>query len=90
MTMRKQSPTKCLMSKIMMVWSLDLGFPQLQGIGGFEMLHCLPNCRDLRLIDCSWTVVKVKFTGDQFKGASQPNHLLQKVILPKREMQILR
>ena len=31
-----------------------LGFPQLKSCGGFEMMRCLPNCRDLSLINCSW------------------------------------
>ena len=30
------------------------GFPQLREAGGFEMLHCLPNCRDLTPLKCSW------------------------------------
>ena len=30
------------------------GFPQLKLCGGFEMMWCLPNCRDLSLIKCSW------------------------------------
>lgn len=28
------------------------GFPQLQEVGEFEMLHCLPNCRDLTPLKC--------------------------------------
>ena len=31
-----------------------LGFQQLKSCGGFEMMRCLPNCRDLSLINCSW------------------------------------
>ncbi|CAB4037582.1 Hypothetical predicted protein, partial [Paramuricea clavata] len=30
------------------------GFPQLKTCGGFEMMRCQPNCRDLTVIDCSW------------------------------------
>ena len=29
------------------------GFPQLREAGGFQMLHCLPNCRNLTLLKCS-------------------------------------
>lgn len=27
-----------------------VGFPQLRSCGGFEMMQCLPNCRDHQLI----------------------------------------
>ena len=33
-----------------------LGFPQLRTCGGFEMLQCLANCRDLSVIGTSWSV----------------------------------
>ena len=33
-----------------------IGFPQLRQSGGFELRRCLPNCRELRMIDCPWTV----------------------------------
>ena len=32
-----------------------MGFPQLKTIGGFEMLRCAPNCRDLTVIDSCWS-----------------------------------
>ncbi len=32
-----------------------LGFPQLKSCGGFEMLRCSPNCRDLVEIDSCWS-----------------------------------
>lgn len=31
-----------------------IGFPQLKICGGFEMMRCAPNCRDLTIIDSSW------------------------------------
>lgn len=32
-----------------------MGFPQLKNSGGFEMLRCSPNCRDLLEIDSCWS-----------------------------------
>ena len=32
----------------------SLGFPQLKECGGFELLRCAANCRDLSVISCSW------------------------------------
>ena len=32
----------------------SLGFPQLKECGGFELLRCTSNCRDLSVISCSW------------------------------------
>lgn len=32
--------------------SENLGIPQLQTCGGFELLKCRQNCRDLTVIDC--------------------------------------
>ena len=37
-----------------------LGFPQLRTCGGFEMLQCLANCRDLSVIGTSWSVRDLK------------------------------
>ena len=34
-----------------------LGFPQLQDGGGFELLQCLSNCRQLSLTSCQWSVL---------------------------------
>lgn len=31
-------------------------FYQLKNIGGFELLRCKSNCRELCAIDCPWTV----------------------------------
>ena len=38
----------------------DTGFPQLKDIGGFELLHCQSNCRDLQLITGRWSVEQLK------------------------------
>ena len=32
----------------------SIGFPQLKTCGGYEMMRCAPNCRDLSVIVCSW------------------------------------
>lgn len=37
-----------------------LGFPALNESGGFEMMQCLPNCRDLAAIDCNWNAADLK------------------------------
>ncbi|CAB3983909.1 Arylsulfatase B [Paramuricea clavata] len=50
-----------------------IGFPQLRQSGGFELLRCLPNCRELRMIDCPWTVRNLKATlGSQSKIYARP------------------
>lgn len=56
----EETVTNKIMSDVKDNDGVVLGFPQLQGIGVFEMLHCLRNCRDLRLIDCSWSVKDLK------------------------------
>ena len=37
-----------------------LGFPQLRDGGGYELLQCLSNCRQLSLISCQWSVKELK------------------------------
>ncbi|CAG2215054.1 unnamed protein product [Mytilus edulis] len=37
-----------------------VGFPQLKGCGGIELLKCNQNSRDLQVIDCTWSVKKLK------------------------------
>ena len=32
----------------------SVGFPQLKTCGGFELMRCSSNCRDLSTISCSW------------------------------------
>lgn len=50
-----------------------LGFPQLRSCGGFEMLQCLANCRDLSVINCSWSVQELKcVVGGQAKIYLRP------------------
>ena len=39
------------------------GFPQLKTCGGFEMMRCQPNCRDLTVIDCSKNVNHLRYNG---------------------------
>ena len=31
-----------------------MGFPELKSCGGFEMMRCSANCRDLSVIECAW------------------------------------
>ncbi|XP_063400103.1 uncharacterized protein LOC134684725 [Mytilus trossulus] len=51
----------------------ETGFYQLQGIGGFELLRCRQNCRELELVDCPWTVRDLKATlGSQGKIYLRP------------------
>lgn len=35
-------------------------FPQLKDVGGFELLHCQSNCRELQVISCPWSVEFLK------------------------------
>ena len=50
-----------------------VGFPQLRDKGGFELLRCLPNCRELSMIECPWTVGNLKATlGSQSKIYARP------------------
>lgn len=32
------------------------GFPKLKDGGGFEMMHCVANCRTLSVLECAWSV----------------------------------
>ena len=32
----------------------SIGFPQLKTCGGFELMRCATNCRDLSIISCAW------------------------------------
>ena len=53
--------------------SENLGIPQLQTCGGFELLKCRQNCRDLTLIDCEWNAMTLKkFLGNQAKIYVRP------------------
>ena len=55
------------------------GFPKLRGCGGFEILQCLPNSRDLVVIDSSLAprFLKAKLGGSQRKIYIRP---IQKVL----------
>ena len=44
------------------------GFPQLKEVGGFEMMNCSPNCRDLKVLNCSRAAKSLRATvGGQSK-----------------------
>ncbi|KAK3085561.1 hypothetical protein FSP39_005363 [Pinctada imbricata] len=36
------------------------GFPQLEKAGGFELLRSVQNCRELKLIDCTWSAKELQ------------------------------
>jgi hypothetical protein len=53
--------------------NMYLGFPQLQTCGGFELLKCRQNCRELNVIDCEWNAKTLKtFLGNQAKIYVRP------------------
>lgn len=48
-------------------------FPKLMEGGGFEILRCLPNCRNLSVIDCNWDANSLRSTiGGQAKIYIRP------------------
>ena len=51
-----------------------VGFPQLRSCGGFEMMQCLPKCRDLSVINSSWSASALKscIGGEQAKIYLRP------------------
>ncbi|XP_065934567.1 uncharacterized protein [Magallana gigas] len=50
-----------------------IGFPQLNNCGGFELLKCTQNSRELSLIDCEWSVSQLKtYLGSQTKIYIRP------------------
>lgn len=62
-----------------------VGFPQLKDCGGFEMLHCVSNCKDLTPITCSWAVKDLKANlGAQTKLYLRP---IQKSLSTTSQMQ---
>ena len=68
-----------------------IGFPKLRQCGGFELLRCLPNCRELRVIECPWTVGNLKATvGSQCKIYVRPiqRNLSTTSIQPDVNMQV--
>ena len=36
------------------------GFPKLKNCGGFELMHCVANCRTLSVIECASSVRELK------------------------------
>jgi len=70
-----------------------LGFPQLRTCGGFEMLQCLANCRDLSVIGTSWSVRDLKSAlGGQAKIYLRPiqKNLSTRSHEPKRSESLLK
>ena len=70
-----------------------LGFPQLRTCGGFEMLPCLANCRDLSVIGTSWSVRDLKSAlGGQAKIYLRPiqKNLSTRSQEPKRSESLLK
>ena len=70
-----------------------LGFPQLRTCGGFEMLQCLANCRDLSVIGTSWSVRDLKSAlGGQAKIYLRPiqKNLSTRSQEPKRSESLLK
>jgi len=53
---------------------VPLGFPQLCSCGGFELMCCTPNCRDLNVIENSWAArsLKTALGGGQAKIYLRP------------------
>lgn len=50
-----------------------VGFPQLRDGGGFELLQCQSNCRQLTMIKCQWSIKHIKAnTGGQSKIYVRP------------------
>lgn len=37
-----------------------IGFPKLKESGGFELMNCVANCRDLNTLDCAWSIKSLK------------------------------
>jgi hypothetical protein len=51
----------------------ESGFKKLEGCGGYELLHCRSNCRNLSKIDVSWDVKSLKtVVGGQSKIYIRP------------------
>lgn len=68
-----------------------VGFPQLRQGGGFELLQCLPNCRELTMINCHWAVTELKANlGSQSKMYVRPIqiNLSTKPINPESRAQV--
>ena len=67
------------------------GFPQLREGGGFEMLHCLPNCRDLTPLKCSWAARELRCNlGGQSKIYLSPiqRDLSTKSLVPQNSCEV--
>lgn len=67
------------------------GFPHLREGGGFEMLHCLPNCRDLTPLKCSWAARELRCNlGGQSKIYLRPiqRDLSTKSLVPQNSCEV--
>ena len=67
------------------------GFPQLREARGFEMLHCLPNCRDVPPLKCSWAAKEIRSNlGGQSKIYLRPiqKDLSTKSLLPQNSCEV--
>jgi hypothetical protein len=50
-----------------------IGFPKLKTCGGFELLKCRQNCRELSIIDCQWNARNLKlYLGSQARIYVRP------------------
>ena len=49
------------------------GFPKLKNCGGFELMHCVANCRTLSVVECASLVTELKANvGSQSKIYLRP------------------
>lgn len=67
-----------------------IGFPQLSTCGGFELLKCNQNCRELSIIDCEWSVPHLRsYLGNQTKIYIRPvqNNLSTEPIFKQQQCQ---
>ena len=47
-------------SKVYSETGQTIGFPKLKECGGFELMNCIANCRNLSTLDCAWSVKSLK------------------------------
>ena len=48
-------------------------FPKLKECGGFEFLRCMPNCRNLKILECNWDASSLRSAvGSQAKIYVRP------------------
>lgn len=54
------SDTEAVTSDMSIGSGQTIGFPQLNNCGGFELLKCTQDSRELSLIDCEWSGYQLK------------------------------